>query len=550
MLPPTPCLRAPLLWLLLPFMGGITAARFFPAPVHTGLLALLALAALGATLAAWFALRPGSGAHAGWILSLGLAAGLAGFACLSLRYPHWRETSDRPPREVTVTIEVEETYSPSATRAFTGYATIVAASASEQNLLGRRVYFSAIRKISVPPHRAGQYLMRGVLEPLPAEPAPMSFDDYLANLGIRQKLTRVQLVSEQSPPGGLMRFYNRTADHLTTILRHGLDGHPTVSTLYLAMLLGSKAALSPEQKNAFMRSGTFHVFSISGLHVGVIATAIYSAFSLFRVSRRNTVLLSLPILWFYVQVTGANYPALRALIMISFFLGSQVLRQPMNGLASLSAAALATLLYDPLQLFSSGFQMSYTVVLALVVMSAPLSAHWLARWRPFWGLPRINWRWRHHRVEEAGRAAIRTAAACWVAFLASLPPSIGYFQLLSPGSLLANVIIIPLSSLTIISGFLSLLCGLGGLSSLSFLFNHAAGVTIITMDRLLQAGMQLPGVYYPARFTASWMTPAALVFMSGLLLACQAGRWSRRYGGYWPPVVAALAMIAWGVRFE
>src|SRR5258708_31787981 len=46
-------------------------------------------------------------------------------------------------------------------------------------------------------------------------------------------------------------------------------------------------------------------------------------------------------------------------------------RLPGNALAALVAAALMTLLLDPLQLFSTGFQMSYTVVIALVTMGRP-----------------------------------------------------------------------------------------------------------------------------------------------------------------------------------
>jgi competence protein ComEC len=530
-------------------MGGITLTRLVPSTSFSipGLLLGTVALALMAGALAW---RPGVWARAGWAGALLLAAGLTGLSYFHLRYPHWSETSTRPPREVNVTLAVEQVYPPApSARSLSGYGVIVGATPTEQALVGRRVYFSALRKPSVAPQRAGRYTLRGVVEPLPANPAALSFDDYLANLGIRQKITRAVILTEASPPGWSARFLTRTAARLETILRHGLDRQPGVASLYVAMLLGEKAVLTDEQQNAFMRSGTFHVFSVSGLHVGVIAAAIHAVFSLLRISRRTTIGLTLIILWLYVQVTGANYPALRAFIMIAFLLGSQGLRQPGNGLAALAAAALATLLYDPAQLFSTGFQMSYAVVLALIVMGAPLAAGWLERWHPFALKPRPEWHWVHHRFAEAGRWVIKAVAACWVAFLASLPAGIGYFGLFSPGSLLANLVIIPVSSLAIVGGFLSLLCGLVGLGPWSQLFNSAAAMLIIATEWLLRRGTALPGVYFPAQFREPWMTPTALALLSGLLLLCHAGRWSRRYGGYWPPVVVLTLLLIFGVVF-
>jgi competence protein ComEC len=179
----------------------------------------------------------------------------------------------------------------------------------------------------------------------------------------------------------------------------------------------------------------------------------------------------------------------------------------------------------------------------------PLGEKWLERWKPFAALPRADWRWWHTGINWCGRKLLGAVAACWAAFLASAPSGIGYFSVLSPGSLLANLIIIPLSSLAIVAGFVSLLTGLVGLFPLSVLFNSAAAVTIILMDWLLRRGMELPGVWFPAHFTAGWLAPASLVLMTAVMLAGRAGGWSRRRGGYWPPVVALALLVILGVRF-
>ena len=144
---------------------------------------------------------------------------------------------------------------------------------------------------------------------------------------------------------------------------------------------------------------------------------------------------------------------------------------------------------------------------------AGLGERWLERWKPFAPLPKADWRRPHTAINWCGRKLIGAGAACWAAFLASAPAGIGYFQVFSPGSLLANLVIIPLSSLAIVAGFISLLAGLVGPFPLSVLFNSAAAVTILVMDWLLQRGMEPPGVWFKAHYTADWLALALIIIL-------------------------------------
>lgn len=544
--PPVLQPRAPLLWLLLPLMTGLAAARIWPAP-DAGLWPCIVTSGLAAAVAcgaAW------TGQPRLALPALVLSGILSGFALLHLRHPHLHHRETRPPREATLTLRVSEIFGamPQA-RSLGGLGVVVAAGAGEARLPGQRVYFSAIRRISVPPRRGGTYEIQGVLEPLPRDPAGAGFNDHLANLGVSHRLGRARILRETAPPGRWQRQIAAWRDHLETILQHGLERHPGTASLYLAMLLGEKAALSPEQENAFMRSGTFHVFSVSGLHVGVIALALHMLLTVLRVRGRPAAAVTLAVLWLYVQVTGGGTPSVRAYVMIGFLLASRVFRLPGNALAALAASALCTLLADPLQLFSTGFQMSYSVVAALLLLGAPLAERWLAHWHPFVLRPRPEWRWWHEGGDWLGRKVIALAAGCWAAFLASVPSGIGFFGVFSPGSLLANLFILPLSSLAIVAGFLSLLTGLAGLLPLSALFNSAAALILIGSDRLLRHGTELPGVYFPATFRADWLAPAALALLTAVLLAGAAVRWQPRWGGYWPPVVVLALLLIFGVKF-
>lgn len=535
-------LRAPLLWLLVPCAGGLALAKQFPFPPEgAGLWLATGLASALTTLG--MACRHGRG----WAAAIILTTTLAGFLYLHAREPYLHEIPDEPPREVTAVLEIVQLFpaAPQA-RSSTGLARFAPETADER-LRGRRVAFSIFRRSGTAPERTGRYTVQGVVETVPDDGD--GFNAYLANSGVHLRLSRARMLAAVSPPGWLPRFCTTAGARLRAILSRGLED-PSRRSLYLAMLLGEKAVLSPAQENAFMRSGTFHIFSISGLHVTAIATALALVLKLARVPRRAALLVTIPGLWLYVQITGGSSPAMRSFIMLAFLLGARVFRLPSNMLASLVLGALVTLLLEPLQLFSTGFQMSYAVVAALIVMGVPLTEAAQAHWKPFSLLPAGNWQWQHKMMDKSGRWLIGALAGGWTAFLASAPAGIGYFSVLSPGSLLANLIIIPLSGVILYTGFASLVFGLAGLTPVSGWLNAAAGQLIGLMDRLLQRGVELPGMFFPAEFRAGWLAPASLALMTATMFFGASTGWSRRYGGYWLPAAVLAVLVILGVKFQ
>ncbi len=541
-------LRAPLLWLLLPFMVGIALGDSYPATHRWVVVLVASLSTAVGLLGAWIAHRRPAALPGAWVGAILLAATGSGYVAVVARatpLAGWETT----PREVTVSLDVDQVFSsPPHRKTSGGLGRIVAADVHVASLVGQRVYFSAIKKISVPTQRSGRYGVRGVIEARSPE-GNAGFDRYLDTLGIRLTLTRAHVLREEKPPGWFQRFCSRTEAHFESVLRHGIERHPELVSLYLGMLLGEKAVLSAEQQNAFMRSGTFHIFSISGLHVGVIAIVIQSLLQLVRVPRRVATIAGVLVLWLYVEITGASAPAVRSFLMVAFLLGSRLFRLPANSLAALALAALCTLLFDPRQLFSPGFQMSYGVVTALVLMGSPLAERWQAAWQPWRDLPEASWGRLRHAVRWLGRHLLTAVAGAWVATLASIPPGIGYFGLLSPGALLANLLIIPLSSLAIIAGFIALLGGLCGLWGIATLFNCSAAFIILVMDWLVGHGTELPGVYFHAQFTQLWMAPAATLFVLGVMTVGASRGWRAREGGCWPPVLAVVLVVFLGVKF-
>jgi competence protein ComEC len=535
-------IRAPLLWLVLPLMAGIAAARQWPAP--GGPWPWIALALAGALAAIGLARRT---AAFPWAMAVSFAAGCGGFALLHVRHPHLHDPPTRAPREATVDIEVRQLFATAATARTVSGVAILQAGEYDPLLAGQRAYFSLIRRLGPVPERGGCYRLQGVLEPLVADGT--SFTSYLLESGVRHRLARARVVAELAPPGAFARWCAAVDRRLQAILRRGLDDHPAAASLYLAMVIGEKAVLNADQQNAFVRTGTFHIFSISGLHVGVIAYALVQVLRIARLPRRASMLITLPVLWLYVEVTGGSSPAIRSFIMVAFMLSAKVLRVPENQLAALAASALAILLVDPLQLGNGGFQISYAVVAALILMGHPLAQGALARWKPFAWLPPGDWHRGHHACNAGGAKLIRLLAGCWTAFLASAAAGIGYFGYFSPASLLANLVVVPLSCTVINLGFASLTSGLVGLWPVSLALNRIAAVLIDVTDRLVQAGAALPGASFVAEFRAPWLAAGSLVLMTTAMAVGASLRWSRRVGGFWLPVAVLALLLVLGTRF-
>jgi competence protein ComEC len=133
--------------------------------------------------------------------------------------------------------------------------------------------------------------------------------------------------------------------------------------------------------------------------------------------------------------------------------------------------------------------------------------------------------------------------------LASAAPIIASFGVFSPGSLLANLAVVPLAMLVISAGFTSLLLGLAHFPAGSALFNHAAMLVIRVMEELVTRGAGLPGVSWPARFAHPGLAPFALALVVAAMLAGAALGWPRRAGAWWWPATVLGVVLIFGVKF-
>lgn len=243
-------------------------------------------------------------------------------------------------------------------------------------------------------------------------------------------------------------------------LRIGLEHDPLVSNLLSGMVIGDTHEIDRAVEQAFRRTNTYHIFAVSGQNVGLILMVGLVALKFTGALRWRWAWALAPALIFYCLMTGATPSSVRALVMALLVVAAWRLERPVSWLNLWSFAALAALVYDPLLIASMSFQLSFSVVLALILLAPPLYRvlHKPLEPDPFL-VPSAIPRWRLG-LQSATRSFMRLVAASLAAWIGSFLLLAYYFHQASLAGLLANLVVVPLAGIILVVGTLTLGVGL------------------------------------------------------------------------------------------
>lgn len=146
----------------------------------------------------------------------------------------------------------------------------------------------------------------------------------------------------------------------------------STSGVLIASLLGNRYHLDKKTSQSFREGGTFHILVISGLQITFIGGLIIFILRRFTRNRMKQFVLASLFLWAYTLAVGADAPVVRAALMFTILHFAFVVYRQSTLLNALGAAALAILIWQPSQLFSQSFQLTFMCVLAIVAMAFPL----------------------------------------------------------------------------------------------------------------------------------------------------------------------------------
>lgn len=204
-----------------------------------------------------------------------------------------------------------------------------------------------------------------------------------------------------------------------------------------AMLTGNDEYMDLEVLSAYRTAGVAHIFAVSGLHIGFIATVLNFLFDKFRINRLVKAVMITLILLFYSGVCGFSASSLRATVMSAILLFAAVKGERYDKYVSVSLAALFVLTLSPVQLFCVGFQLSFTVVTFMLLLAKPLSN--LFKFLPY-------------KIASPLGAVI-------AAQVAGIPISLAAFKEFSLIAIVANLLFIPLVGVIFIALIVGVLLG-------------------------------------------------------------------------------------------
>ena len=389
-----------------------------------------------------------------------------------------------------------------------------------------------------PPLEPGDVLSGKMrLIPVPGPILPGSHDgqfhSYFSGIGAYGTITSEFALVSRATHFDLTRFIEGTRSSIGRRIDAVLEG--SSAAIGRAMVMGDQSAITDETREVMAASGLAHIYSISGLHLSIVAGGMFWLVRLlfatlpgvdkFLSVKKTAAVFGLAAAAGYMLLAGglANVPALRSAIMLGLIFGAVLVGRRALTMRNVAIAALIIIVIDPSSVFRPSFQLSFAAVVALIgTYEMPRKAPDKDRGWPF-------------------RLAITVWTAAMTSFIAgtaTLLFSAYHFQQTAPLGVVGNVLVLPVVSLVIMPFAL--------LSVLAMPFSLEAPFVAITgwgIDRMVDAAELVAG--WSEGLTGNpLLTSVALVLgLAGLGWFAFLSNWWRLLG----PAAAVLLIMLFGM---
>lgn len=290
-------------------------------------------------------------------------------------------------------------------------------------------------------------LVKGRPQPLPEPSNPGEFD-YKTFLTFR-KIYHQHFLRDESvmkighqPENAMIDYSIRARIWANEILKRNVNGEKEQG-IASALVLGVTDGLDSELLGAYGATGSLHVLSVSGLHVGIIywlILLILKPLSKTATGKWFLAIFSLIVLWGYAFITGLSPSVLRAVTMFSFVALAKPWSKRTNIFNTLAASAFCLLLFEPYLIMSVGFQLSYLAVLGIVYLQSGFTNLWKPR----------GWLWQNTWQITCVSIAAQIAT-CSLGLL--------YFHQFPVYFLFSNLFVIPVSFVVLVLGIVLVVIG-------------------------------------------------------------------------------------------
>jgi len=217
---------------------------------------------------------------------------------------------------------------------------------------------------------------------------------------------------------------------------------PKYACYVKALLFGDRSGISYAEKDLFIKTGTLHLFALSGLHAGIVYSMIYYILFPIRLIRLKWVhpALCCTVLVLYSIISGSSSSVMRATVMITIYNISKrvLIKSPRSNVLLVTAFILS--LYAPNSIFEVGFQLSFAAMIGILYLYPYIKSCVLRFSTP-----------------KPIRYLLNLSSMTLSCQIATFPISLFYFGSISPIFMLGNLVAIPLVTLIIYVSICTLL---------------------------------------------------------------------------------------------
>lgn len=321
-------------------------------------------------------------------------------------------------------------------------------------------------------------VLKAILLAIDTKKHPSAFDykEYLSKKRIHHQFiidSTAIIAYKKNTQFNVWQFTHALKARLINTLRSNINDEESFE-MATALLLGERADIDADVMANYSKTGTIHIISVSGLHVGIIYIVLLKLINILPLLKKLFIKTSLIItlIWIYACLTGLPASVIRSALMISFLCIGKAINNRTNPMNHIAASALFILTYNTNYLFDVGFQLSYLAVIGIVYLQKPIYNLYL----PKTVVDKYIW---------------LTFSVSIAAQLFTLPLCIYYFHQFPNYFLIANLLAIPLSSIALYAAISNLI--FANIPYLNKLCEWVITYSIQYLNRYLEHIANLPG---------------------------------------------------------
>ncbi len=229
--------------------------------------------------------------------------------------------------------------------------------------------------------------------------------------------------------------------HMTARIHEVLPG--STGAIGSALITGDRGGISDLDESSLRDAGLAHVLAIAGLHMALVGLGIFWLVRATLAAWPGVALRYQIKKWsaaaalfgtaFYLVISGAGAPSIRAFTMLAMMLLAVLFDRPAFSMRAVALAATIILLLEPESLVEPGFQMSFSAVVGLIAV---------AEWEQSGNVHRLS----KGKPALAGltRYARGIATTSLVGSIATMPYAIFHFDRATHYAVLGNLLAMPI----------------------------------------------------------------------------------------------------------